>query len=149
MIQQPNPHRVLSPIRLLAERQTRPQQIIDTDTQILAVNPRALVPVETLPMDNQGRRFVRVINPYEHTFDLTEALVDRFYGLQGYEPSEIVLSVPRYFTFGRAAKFFYSKRVGAIPIRFKCEGSFQYDVIVRGPRCATLIGLYGARSAQH
>jgi hypothetical protein len=87
---------------------------------------------EALPLDRLGRRFLRVINPYEHTFDLVEAAVERFYAVQGYYPSMIVLSVGRYIVFGRPFKFFHPKRIGAVPIPYRCERSFVYDVIVRG-----------------
>jgi hypothetical protein len=121
----------LSPIRLRAvEREARPQHIIDTETQILV--PHALVRPPGLPMDKLGRHYLRVVNPYEHTFDLIEAVVERFYLVQGFYPSVIVLSVGRFITFGRPFKSFYPKRLNSLPIPYTCERSFTYDVIVRG-----------------
>ena len=63
----------------------------------LAVEPEPQTP----PRDSQGRPFIQVNNPYEHTYDLVDALVDRFLAYTGVYPAVILLSALRYLTVGQ------------------------------------------------
>lgn len=121
----------------LAEAEKR-EMYADAPTQITgAIRPIPAQPKVTrpmLPVDTQGRPYIRLHNPYEDTQVLIEAAVAHFIYLTGTRPSVICLSAMRYFTYGIWEHYYYPPARGMDAIPLACEGTPEYDVLVRGER---------------
>jgi len=130
---------VTLPPRLRAALREQQRLAEQTTLQTPAVRLPSIPPAvqasgRMLPLDQQGRPYLKIVNPYENTLTLVEAAVQRFYELQGCYPVEIILSPFHFLTYGMAFEYFYTRGRQPVRIPFICENNCSYDVLVRGGR---------------
>ncbi|GCE49219.1 hypothetical protein KTH_40880 [Thermosporothrix hazakensis] len=120
--------------KLLSARQRaalRREQLADMPTQIT----RVVRPFETepiLPLDAQGRPYVRIESQERDTLKLVEQAVDQYVRARKTYPSVILLSAIRFLEIGFSLKYYYPLEVRglAIPYRYDPAGA-GYDVLCR------------------
>jgi hypothetical protein len=119
----------------------RMQDIADMPTMMMPSIPKSpdlttekliaciLVP-SGMYVDQEGRMCLKLIDLEMHTIDLADLAVDRFRGLTGFYPDELVSCPSRYARLGNALYF----PQGKSPIPFVRSFVFpvDYDILARG-----------------
>lgn len=88
-----------------------------------------------LPIDSEGRPYLKIVNPFQETIYLVEAAVHRYIELHKLYPAVILLSALRYLNQMQTVEHYYPRDLGQKPIPYSYEPSnVQYDILLRGER---------------
>lgn len=102
-------------------------------TEALQPLKRVEIPRLTLPLDELGRPFLKMVNSDARTLDLIEEAVEQFHRLTWAYPTVILLSGLRFLEV-YSNKHYFPLNGPPIPYDYEqnCELDTQYDVLVRG-----------------
>jgi hypothetical protein len=127
-----------SPIRVRAILAEFRREISEAPTQITdAINlsqiqPSPKITRKMLPVDDQGRPFIKIRSNDIDTLKLIEMVTKYFYQVERHFPFCIPLSTMRYLHLGAAMQFYWVPGTNEkIPYAYE-EGNHDYDVMARG-----------------